>query len=166
MWCDDTPLVSLFFGFSKDLSLSPSHKRILWCSQSGFHPENNLAKFGYILGYQTRKAKQNPLSFCIIGYLLKLIIKIWWFKFLFLQKKWKWKMLQIGWNYNFQVEIWWNFCQWNNTSSFHFTSFSWELHLCKEQLHPYPLLGSLGIVYQHRRLLVYLENSLCRVRYP
>jgi len=35
--------------------------RILWCSQSGDHPENNLAKFGYILDMKIEK--QNPSIF-------------------------------------------------------------------------------------------------------
>jgi hypothetical protein len=29
--------------------------RILWCSQSGDHPENNLAKFGYMLDMRVAK---------------------------------------------------------------------------------------------------------------
>jgi hypothetical protein len=42
--------------------------------QSGNHPENNLAKFGYILDMN---AGQKPKSFYILGYLLELVIKIW-----------------------------------------------------------------------------------------
>jgi hypothetical protein len=37
--------------------------RILWCSQSGDHPENILAKFGYILDIKVEKKNQNPLIF-------------------------------------------------------------------------------------------------------
>jgi hypothetical protein len=29
--------------------------RILWCSQSGDHPENNLAKFDYMLDMKVEK---------------------------------------------------------------------------------------------------------------
>jgi hypothetical protein len=36
--------------------------RILWCSQSDDRPENNLAKFGYILEMKVEK-KQNPSIF-------------------------------------------------------------------------------------------------------
>jgi hypothetical protein len=46
------------------------------CSQSGDHPENNLAKFGYILDIKLEKIK----SFYILGYLLELIVKIWRFE--------------------------------------------------------------------------------------
>jgi hypothetical protein len=35
--------------------------RILWCSQSGNRPENNLAKFGYILHMKIKK--QSPSIF-------------------------------------------------------------------------------------------------------
>jgi hypothetical protein len=42
--------------------------------QSGNHPENNLAKFGYILDI---KVGQKPKSFYILGYLLELVQKIW-----------------------------------------------------------------------------------------
>jgi 5-methylthioribose kinase len=48
--------------------------------QSGDHPENNLAKFGYILfrkqGKQKKK-KKNTESFSIFGYLLEVIVEIW-----------------------------------------------------------------------------------------
>jgi hypothetical protein len=36
------------------------------CGQSGHHPENNLAKFGYILDMKNRKRTE---SFYILGYL-------------------------------------------------------------------------------------------------
>jgi hypothetical protein len=52
--------------------------RILCCSQSGNHPENNLAKFGYILDMKVGKQKRKKTdSICTLGYLLELIIKIW-----------------------------------------------------------------------------------------
>jgi hypothetical protein len=46
--------------------------RILWCSQSGGHPENNLAKFGYIL---EMKVEKNRILLCF-WLSLELIIKI------------------------------------------------------------------------------------------
>jgi hypothetical protein len=49
--------------------------RILCCSQSGHHLENNLAKFDYILDINVSKK-----SFYILGYQMKLIIKIWLFE--------------------------------------------------------------------------------------
>jgi len=58
-----------------------SFLRILWCSQSGDHPENNLAKFGYILDMKIGKRKTE--SFYILSYLLELIIKIWGFGIVF-----------------------------------------------------------------------------------
>jgi hypothetical protein len=39
--------------------------RILWWSQSGNHPENDLAKFGYILDM---KVEKKPESFYVLGY--------------------------------------------------------------------------------------------------
>jgi len=47
--------------------------RILWCSQSDNHPENNLAKFGYIIDMKIRKKTE---SFYILSYLLQIIIKV------------------------------------------------------------------------------------------
>jgi hypothetical protein len=49
--------------------------RILWCSQSGDHPENKLAKFKYILDMEVGKKKTESLY--ILGYILELIIEIW-----------------------------------------------------------------------------------------
>ncbi len=45
----------------------------LWCSQSGDHSQNHLAKFGYMLDVKVEKRKG------IVLYSLELIIKIWWF---------------------------------------------------------------------------------------
>jgi hypothetical protein len=56
--------------------------RILWCSQSGNNPENNLLKFGYILHMEVEK-KKNP--FHILGYPS---IKIWRFEIVFF-KNWQ-----------------------------------------------------------------------------
>jgi hypothetical protein len=36
--------------------------RILWCNQSGNHPESNLAKFGYILDMKVEGKKNLNLS--------------------------------------------------------------------------------------------------------
>jgi hypothetical protein len=43
-------------------------------------PENDLARIGYILDMKVGKKKK---SFYVLGYLLKLIIKIWRFGILF-----------------------------------------------------------------------------------
>jgi hypothetical protein len=58
---------------------------ILWCSQSGNHPENNLAKFCYILNMKLEKKVKKSWPFYIFGYLLELIITIRWSDFFFLQ---------------------------------------------------------------------------------
>jgi hypothetical protein len=47
--------------------------RILSCSQSGDHPENNLAKFGYMLDMKVEKKR--TISMLSRGYLLEVIIK-------------------------------------------------------------------------------------------
>jgi len=52
---------------------------LLWWSQSGDHPENNLSKFGYILDMKLAKKTE---SFDVLGYLLEFIIKLWRFGFL------------------------------------------------------------------------------------
>jgi hypothetical protein len=44
--------------------------------QSGDHPENNLAKFGYIL-FRKQGKPNNTESFSIFGYLLEVIVEIW-----------------------------------------------------------------------------------------
>jgi hypothetical protein len=56
----------------------------LGCSQSGHHPENNLAKFGYILDMKLGKKK---ILSIFLGYLLELIIKVWRFGFSFFPLK-------------------------------------------------------------------------------
>ncbi len=48
--------------------------RILWCSQSGDHPENNLVKFGDILDMKVAKKKQNPLKFLTTSWYQNLAI--------------------------------------------------------------------------------------------
>jgi hypothetical protein len=47
----------------------------LSCSQSGDHPENNLAKRGYMLDTKVGKKKRR-VSMLSCGYLLEVIIKI------------------------------------------------------------------------------------------
>ncbi len=82
----------------------------MWCSQSGDHPENNLAKFGYILDMKGGKQTE---SFNILGYLSELIKRMWWFDFkqftfskLFeFETSFPRKFLRIGWNHIFQVKI-------------------------------------------------------------
>jgi hypothetical protein len=49
---------------------------ILWCSQSGDHPENKLAKFGYIPEMKVLK-KKDPSSLKIWQFRKKKSIKIW-----------------------------------------------------------------------------------------
>jgi len=75
--------------------------RILWCSQSGNHSQNNLVKFGYILDMKVEK-KQNPSVFLATysnlslkaGGLKKNFFKIW----AKLGSFFLWKILHIGWN--------------------------------------------------------------------
>jgi hypothetical protein len=45
--------------------------RILWCSQSGDHNENNLAKFDYILNMKVRKSQNSFIFLAIYWNLLK-----------------------------------------------------------------------------------------------
>jgi hypothetical protein len=52
-------------------------------TQSGYHPQNNLAKFGYTLDMKVRNFK----NFYILGYRLQLLIKKIRFDFFFLQNK-------------------------------------------------------------------------------
>jgi hypothetical protein len=47
--------------------------RILSCSQSGDHPENNLAKFGYMLDMKVEKKRTVSMLSC--GCLLEVLIK-------------------------------------------------------------------------------------------
>jgi hypothetical protein len=85
---------------------------ILWCTQSGNHPKNNLPKFWLHTRYESKKKKWNPSY--ILGYLLELIIKILaiWIFFIY-RKSLKsgkfesflaWKILCLG--HIFQVENW------------------------------------------------------------
>ncbi len=66
----------------------------MWCSWSGYHPQDDLAIFGYRLDINVLKKSE---SFYILGYLLKLIIKtlmiwnlffckIWWIWAMFLME--------------------------------------------------------------------------------
>jgi len=87
--------------------------RILWCSQSGNHSENNLAKFGYIVDMKVKKKNRNPsifLAWLHIGSYHK-TLAIWIF---FSSKSGEFgpfffrrKILSIGpQNHICQVEIW------------------------------------------------------------
>jgi hypothetical protein len=55
-------------------------KRILWCSQGGNHPETNLANSAYMPD-PSIESRNNPGSFYFLGYLLVLIVEIWWVEF-------------------------------------------------------------------------------------
>jgi hypothetical protein len=84
--------------------------RIFWCSQSGNHPENNLAKFGYIIDM---KVEKNIGSFYILGYLLEVIVRLWQFQIFEFQNLanlghllFPWKIPCVGRNHICQVEIW------------------------------------------------------------
>jgi hypothetical protein len=50
--------------------------RILLFSQSGNHPEINLANFGYILDLKV-SPKKTKKSISILGYHLQFIIRLW-----------------------------------------------------------------------------------------
>ncbi len=77
-----------------------------------FYPENNLAKFGYILDTKVEK-KRKKESFYVLGYLLELIIKKCDDLDLFLFKIWQnlgyfffhEKSFCISQNHVFEVEI-------------------------------------------------------------
>jgi len=83
--------------------------RILWCSQSGDHPGNDLARFGYIIDMKVFFFFKTE-SFYILGYVLKVIIRLWQFG-IFLNLKcvkfgpfFPWKILLcISRNHIFQV---------------------------------------------------------------
>jgi hypothetical protein len=75
----------------------------LWCSQSGHHPENNWAKFGYILDMKVGPKKIE--SFYVLGYLLELIFKIWWI----------WSIVSFQKKSFVYVETWWKFTSRRNT---------------------------------------------------
>jgi hypothetical protein len=79
--------------------------RILWGSQSGNYPENNLAILGYIIAMKV--GKKNIESFYFLGFLLEVIIRPWGFGIFFLiwaifpmKKSFVW-----GQNHIFQVKI-------------------------------------------------------------
>jgi hypothetical protein len=85
---------------------------ILWCSWTGNHPSDDLARFCYILDLNVGK---KPQSFYILGYLLELSRKSGNLGFSFLWNLanlnhfFPWKIHCIGENHIFQVEIWWIF---------------------------------------------------------
>ncbi len=54
-----------------------SSKDFFDVGQSGVHPGNNLVKIWlHNSRYETRKEENNTESFCILGYLLKVIIRL------------------------------------------------------------------------------------------
>ncbi len=93
-------LISLFFIFLSLFSFFFLLK-ILWCSQSGDHPQ----KKSEILLYTRYESKVAYKLFYIIGYLLELIVKIWQIWATSSMKN-HWCMVQ---NHIFQVENWQNF---------------------------------------------------------
>ncbi len=105
---------------------------ILWCSQSGNHPENNLAKFCYILNMKLEiKIKIRILLYFWLPpgtYNNNLVIwlffsfKIWRIRVIF----YPWKTLCIGRSPNFQVEIWQKFATKRNSELDH--AFNPSLH--------------------------------------
>jgi len=44
-------------------------------SQSGDHPENSLAKFGYMLEMKVKKKEKRTIYMMFCGYLLEVVIK-------------------------------------------------------------------------------------------
>ncbi len=55
---------------------------ILWCSQSGSHSLADLAKCSYGLYVEVEKVRK--FSF-YVGYMLEIVVEIWWLKFFFLE---------------------------------------------------------------------------------
>jgi hypothetical protein len=83
--------------------------------------KDELAKFDYRLDMKVEKKSE---LFCILGYLLELIIQIWQFEILiyFILKFdefgpffFPWKILCVTQNNIFEVEIWGNFTENKNT---------------------------------------------------
>jgi hypothetical protein len=54
---------------------------ILWCSWSGDHPWDDLARFGYILDMKVEQKKSKILPYSWL--LMEVIIKIWRFRIIF-----------------------------------------------------------------------------------
>ncbi len=106
--------------------------RILWCSQSDNHPENNLAKFGYIRDMKVGKTKKKKNRSLLYSWLpsrrYHKTLAIWkleisWIWAIFFPKK----ILCIGWNHIFQVEICQKFISWRNTLGKMFKTSHWTL---------------------------------------
>jgi hypothetical protein len=88
----------------------------LWCSQSGNHPKNNLAKFGLPTRYESRKEMEPYPG----TYHKNLAIRKKIFKKSSKSGKFEsflpWKILwYISWNHIFQVKIWRKFASKRNT---------------------------------------------------
>ncbi len=120
IWCKKTNslLFSPHLGFSPTWHFPKDWRQgffvfffsIFWCSWS-----DDFARFGYRLNMKVEKKKAGS-SFYILGYLLELIIKIWWFGNFFFSRNlanlghfFSWKILRIGQKHIFQVKIWRNF---------------------------------------------------------
>ncbi len=90
---------------------------ILWCSWSGDHPYDDLARFGYILDMKVEK-KLETFKFLFLatywnfswksGDLDSIFVGTWRIWVLYFST---WKILSVGRNHNFQVKIWWNFAK-------------------------------------------------------
>jgi hypothetical protein len=90
----------------------------LWCSQSDDHPENNLAKFGYIPDMKVNRNRSLLYSWLLTETYHENLM-IWIFPFfgnlmnlgLFFQEKSCILYVEI---ICLQVEIWWKFVNWKN----------------------------------------------------
>ncbi len=90
---------------------------ILWCSWSGDHPYDDLARFGYILDMKVEK-KLETFKFLFLatywnfswksGDLDSIFVGTWRIWVLYFST---WKILSVGRNHNFQVKIWRNFAK-------------------------------------------------------
>jgi len=93
--------------------------KILWCSQSGDLPENNLAKFGYVIDMK----KKNRILLCSWLPTRTHHKNLAIFGIIFLQNLTNlelffspWKILCIDWRkHSFQVQIWRKFVSERNT---------------------------------------------------
>jgi hypothetical protein len=83
--------------------------RILWYSQSGDQPENNLAKFGYVLDMKVEKHRIFLYSWLSTITSYHKTLAIWGkknSKYVEFGSFFSWNILCIGWNHIFHVENW------------------------------------------------------------
>jgi len=87
--------------------------RILCCTQSGNHPENNLAKFGYIIDMRIAKNDGIFLYSWLPSRSYRKTLEIWKFEIWQIFTTFSpWKILCIGQNHILQVEICPKFVLW------------------------------------------------------